>query len=961
MEEVEPESFGDLDGAPATPTKDLYAVLGVGKDATLEAIKRSYKRLALKFHPDKNNGDEEAELRFKLVAQAHEILSEPEKRRYYDETGDIEDVHLSAEDFMAMFRETMVELMAGVSVREMLEGMTDEEVETMPPFPFPRELFPPGTFPEGLRCSSEGLKGVPPSVSAILKSDRPERLGEMYEAAESRAPGSEDDEDEAKQRRRRNKFFGGSPFNPFGGGAGDLGDLGDLAGLDEGDLLGLGLDDMEAMEALFSRGPPPPLSRGGGGRAGTQRRKGKRGKQKQRRAKGGSPSGGFSMRDLEQASDDLLFQILGGQMKDIPDDIEGMERLMQQAMGLEDFAGEGPSAVEELSMEEGLPEEEQGGSRPEASSGRVAEPNSKVGKEWIAAAKAGDASTLAKLLGKHPDLVNFCGPGVGHSALHWLCAKNYKGLVVWIVGQGADVNKRNSEGSTPLHTAATNGNMECVQMLLHYGADPRARDCYGETAAKAAKDRKNADIHRVLERAAGGGAPSTVERVEEVSANQPSSDHGVAEAVRPEEEHSEAAADAISVTSTEVTEEEEGGITGETSGTGRIDPGSPNASSSEVVARFDDGGRIGKEKGRAWMKAAKDGDLDVLKSLLGEGLHYLVYMGSGTNYSFTGNTAVHWCAAKGHVEALRWLLVQGGDPNAPNNAGSTPVHSAGVNGQVETAKVLVFEFGGDASIADGLGDLPRDAVTARAKEGAEAMARLLDLSVQARRLREAGRENWSARDMRVALSLAKKESNFAEKSDLQNAVVELLAELPQPRRPERSAQDVRRECGGAMADPALSSRAVDPKPAREVGAGAKGGAEGGDLSVLSAKAKAKGNDAFREGDFKRATHHYSMAIRLDPGNHVNYSNRSASHASLGRWQDALDDGERCIRMAPLWGKGFARKAAALLGMGQSGEALKVYKAGLKAEPGNQACKSGIAEAKESILRHRQRYEEMWGK
>ena len=133
------------------------------------------------------------------------------------------------------------------------------------------------------------------------------------------------------------------------------------------------------------------------------------------------------------------------------------------------------------------------------------------------------------------------------------------------------------------------------------------------------------------------------------------------------------------------------------------------------------------------------------------------------------------------------------------------------------------------------------------------------------------------------------------------------------------------------------------------------------VKSLSGKAKTRGNEAFQRGNFQKSTYHYSMAIRLDPGNHVNYSNRSASHASQGKWQNALEDAEKCIRLAPDWGKGFARKAAALLGMGQAGEALKVYKAGLKAEPGNVACKNGIASAKESIRMHQQRYEDMWGK
>jgi len=64
--------------------KDLYAILGVEKDASEEEIKRAYRKLALRYHPDKNPGDKAAEEKFKEVSLAYEILSDAGKRKDYD-------------------------------------------------------------------------------------------------------------------------------------------------------------------------------------------------------------------------------------------------------------------------------------------------------------------------------------------------------------------------------------------------------------------------------------------------------------------------------------------------------------------------------------------------------------------------------------------------------------------------------------------------------------------------------------------------------------------------------------------------------------------------------------------------------------------------------------------------------------------------------------------------------------
>ena len=68
--------------------KDYYRVLGVSRSATEKEIKQAYRRLARRYHPDVNPGDKSAEARFKDINEAHEVLSDAEKRKKYDRFGD---------------------------------------------------------------------------------------------------------------------------------------------------------------------------------------------------------------------------------------------------------------------------------------------------------------------------------------------------------------------------------------------------------------------------------------------------------------------------------------------------------------------------------------------------------------------------------------------------------------------------------------------------------------------------------------------------------------------------------------------------------------------------------------------------------------------------------------------------------------------------------------------------------
>lgn len=71
----------------ATGMRDYYEILGVARTADAEAIKKAYRKLALKYHPDRNNGDKDAEEKFKEATEAYEVLRDPEKRAAYDRYG----------------------------------------------------------------------------------------------------------------------------------------------------------------------------------------------------------------------------------------------------------------------------------------------------------------------------------------------------------------------------------------------------------------------------------------------------------------------------------------------------------------------------------------------------------------------------------------------------------------------------------------------------------------------------------------------------------------------------------------------------------------------------------------------------------------------------------------------------------------------------------------------------------
>lgn len=527
-------------------------------------------------------------------------------------------------------------------------------------------------------------------------------------------------------------------------------------------------------------------------------------------------------------------------------------------------------------------------STPRSSETFVASPH-----HWIQAAKAGELDALQTMLGRNPELIYEQFGGIGNTGAHWLAARGHLEALKWFVEECEfDLDYRNGCGSTILHSAASNGHEDCVLYLLSRGAARDARDEFGDTPG---------DVANMMDR--------SVEIIETLG-SKPLVYCGTCEPespLAPIEEQSESFIE--EAREEEVPEDEPTVIT------------------------------LEKDEQRKWLDFAKAGDLASMKDMFEKNPDLLYADGTGTSYGFSGNTAMHWAASKGHEQCITWLCEREMDPNVTNKADSTPLHSAAGAGQVKTLRTLIHACGASPTITDDLGETPMDIAIAREHHG-------VALCLKTYAVLDALRGEFSkvgsfslknAKDLINAYAVDDPSYlGLTEKPEIIAKVRDIVSELPD-----------KLELGEPARRPKLQGAPTVTKPDET-------------LADKSQKAKERGNELFAAGNYDMAIKSYSMAIRLDRGNHVLHSNRSAAYAGAGRFEDALSDAETCVKLAPDFAKGYLRHAVALSGLGQHAESAKVCAKGLKKDPGCEALSAQLKIAKDAILDGERRYKEMWG-
>ena len=662
----------------------------------------------------------------------------------------------------------------------------------MPPFPFPKELFPPGTFPPGMKFSTDFH--MPPAVEELLENGGPDALAAMMGG-------------------------GDAAGGPFGFGADDDDD-------DEWEEYEPGGD---AGRSARSRGARSSR-RGPGPGSGSSRRGGRGG------GRGGFPGGapfpgaGTGFPGFPPAS------FFGGDTtQSMPDD-EELERM---------FAAMGPGAFENMLREDARA----GGAAGEEAAALLEmlenDPSGEMRRAMMAGMGGGG--------GGADDLASeFGGFGLGGARR----PTRGRGR------QGPEAERRAQRRWSSSRSRWTRrGRSRCALPSRLF----RIR-----RAATTRGDEEDEDDDEPSSPAPGANAARNKKKKEKAKAKKAAAEREATTGTAPDDSSSDVPA---------------------------WSPKPPFASYPSDVDR---------PTVKRWCDAAKDGQVGTMRAMLDACPALLHARGTGI-----GHTALHWACARGESGTVAWLLTEAGsDPNAVNSEGATPLHAAAANGQMDAVLALA-RHGADPGVKDENGERAGDAARSR---GHAAVAAILGSPI--------GSQNGPQNGQNATSNGATTSHKVA--GDAYETEARPRAPSRSPRAPPRSAP-AQSAVPAAADDDSSSSDDEDTKTAK--------------LAKMSAEAKQKGNAAFSAGDYPKAVKQFTMAIRMDKQNHVLFSNRSAAYTALGKYEEGLADAERCVRLAPKWGKGYGRKGAALTGLGQGGEAVKAYLAGLGVEPESEALRT----------------------
>ena len=150
--------------------RDYYKVLGVERKASEAEIKSAYRKLARKFHPDVNPNNKEAEAKFKELNEAYQVISDPEKRKKYDELGADWEHGVSQEEMMRRYARQQSAAGAGAGGGRRGRGLRRRRLQR-----FLFAFFGGGGGRRHARAQPRRLRRAdfPPSISAPSRSARP--------------------------------------------------------------------------------------------------------------------------------------------------------------------------------------------------------------------------------------------------------------------------------------------------------------------------------------------------------------------------------------------------------------------------------------------------------------------------------------------------------------------------------------------------------------------------------------------------------------------------------------------------------------------------------------------------------------------------------------------------------------------------------------------------------------------